>query len=135
MLYSPATAYMFEWWRKRRGLSTGIMFAGTGVGGLIMPILCAELLHRFGRRITLISIVGHAQRIPAKKAIAYAALLGALLPSIQPRVPPAAQPRLQWGFLTSTTFWLLWCGVLCQGLAAFMPGTYLPGEPVQVSVC
>ena len=57
MLYCPATAYMFEWWRLRRGLSSGIMFAGTGAGGLVMPIICAELLTRFGRRTTLISIV------------------------------------------------------------------------------
>lgn len=117
MLYSPATAYMFEWWRARRGLSSGIMFAGTGAGGLIMPIISAQLLQQFGRRVTLIAI-----------AVAYTALLGALLPSIRPRLPCTKQPRLKWWYLSSGTFWLLWCGVLFQGLAAFMPGTYLPGE-------
>jgi hypothetical protein len=37
-------------------------------------------------------------------------------------------PRIEWTFLRGKAFWLLWIGVLIQGLGGFMPGTYLPGE-------
>lgn len=57
MLYGPTTGIMFEWWRARRGFATGVMFSGTGVGGLVMPILSSALLDRYGRRTTLISLV------------------------------------------------------------------------------
>jgi MFS family permease len=86
MLYSPATAYMFEWWRARRGLSSGIMFAGTGAGGLIMPILCAALLDRFGRRTTLVSIVSPSVR----KLIGYRICRPHRSPTAQHSTSPAS---------------------------------------------
>jgi hypothetical protein len=69
------------------------------------------------------------------QALGYAILLGALIPFIRPRLPLPARtasrpPKLDWAFLTHQSFWYLWLGVLFQGFAAFMPGTYLPGMVV-----
>lgn len=63
----------------------------------------------------------------------YAILLGALVPFIRPRVPLPARlerrpPKIDWTFLAHSPFWFLWSGVLLQGFAAFVPGTYLPGR-------
>nr|ODN87563.1 hypothetical protein L203_03340 [Cryptococcus depauperatus CBS 7841] len=107
MLYCPTTVYMFEWWSKRRGFSAGVMFAGTGAGGL---------------------------------GITYTILLGLLIPFIRPRIPVSThiivrrQPKIRWSFLRHRPFWLLWAGVLFQGLASFMPGTYLPSYATALSL-
>lgn len=115
MLYGPTTAYLFEWWLSRRGFASGVLFSGTGVGGLIMPIVSSALL-QYGRRTALIGI-----------AVGYTVLLGALIPFIRPRLPVTAiQRHVEWGFVHDQKFWMLWMGVGLQGLAAFMPGTYLP---------
>ncbi|KAK8869677.1 hypothetical protein IAR55_000245 [Kwoniella newhampshirensis] len=128
MLYCPTTNYMFEWWFNRRGLATGIMFAGTGAGGLVMPLISSALLQKYGKRTTLLAI-----------GISYAILLGSLVPFIRPRLPPTPpsatrSPKLDWSFLRHLPFWLLWCGVLFQGLAAFMPCTYLPSYATALSL-
>nr|XP_031862664.1 uncharacterized protein CI109_001675 [Kwoniella shandongensis]KAA5529736.1 hypothetical protein CI109_001675 [Kwoniella shandongensis] len=128
MLYCPTTNYMFEWWFNRRGFATGIMFAGTGAGGLIMPLISSALLQRYGKRTTLLAI-----------GISYTILLGTLVPFVRPRLPtpPASasrSPKLDWSFFKHLPFWLLWTGVLFQGLAAFMPGTYLPSYATALSL-
>lgn len=112
------------------------MFSGTGVGGLVMPIVSAALLRRFGSRTTLLAIV-HNPPLPSFRAnsqgITYLILLGLLVPFIRPRLPlpsrtNSAPPKLDMDFAKHAAFWILWAGVLFQGLAAFVPGTYLPGE-------
>ncbi|WVO16804.1 hypothetical protein L204_104490 [Cryptococcus depauperatus] len=129
MLYCPTTVYMFEWWSKRRGFSAGVMFAGTGAGGLVMPFVSIALLQRYGSRIALLSI-----------GITYTILLGLLIPFIRPRIPVSThiiarrQPKIRWSFLRHRPFWLLWAGVLFQGLASFMPGTYLPSYATALSL-
>ncbi|WVQ98835.1 hypothetical protein IAU59_005966 [Kwoniella sp. CBS 9459] len=128
MLYCPTTAYMFEWWSRRRGLASGIMFAGTGAGGLIMPLVSSALLDKYGKRTTLLAI-----------GIGYTILLGLLIPFIRPRLPSAPsaatrRPKVDWSFLNRSAFWLLWSGVLFQGLGAFMPGTYLPSYASALSL-
>ena len=37
-----------RWWHDRRGLASGIIFAGTGVGGTIFPFALSGLLDRYG---------------------------------------------------------------------------------------
>ncbi|KAK4686345.1 hypothetical protein P7C73_g3793, partial [Tremellales sp. Uapishka_1] len=128
MLYCPVTSYMFEWWRYRRGMATGVMFSGTGLGGLVMPFVSSALLQRYGRKTTLISL-----------AVGYVFLLSLLIPFIRPRLPlPAkthrAAPKIDWLFLNHQAFWLLFLGVLSQGLAAFIPSTYIPSYASTLSL-
>lgn len=52
-LYSSAISYLPEWFEARRGLANGIVFAGTGAGGLIFPLLLNTLLSKYGVEITL----------------------------------------------------------------------------------
>ncbi|KAK6903067.1 hypothetical protein I204_07796 [Kwoniella mangroviensis CBS 8886] len=132
LLYCPTTNYMFEWWLNKRGLASGIMLSGTGAGGLVMPLISNALLQKYGKRTTLLSI-----------GISYTILIALLIPFIKPRLPiPSSsssssrrpRPKVNWGFMRRSAFWLLWAGVLFQGLAAFMPVTYLPSYATALSL-
>ena len=76
--YLPCTTLLFEWFYVRRGLASGILFAGTGVGGAIFPPLVSGLLNRFGYKATMVSlgigflIFGGISLIPIKRRIPYA---------------------------------------------------------------
>ncbi|EGG07205.1 uncharacterized protein MELLADRAFT_106085 [Melampsora larici-populina 98AG31] len=52
-LYHPALSFLPEWFSARRGLANGVIFAGTGLGGLIFPFLINTLLGKFGVKETL----------------------------------------------------------------------------------
>ncbi|BGP15560.1 hypothetical protein JCM10213_001349 [Rhodosporidiobolus nylandii] len=43
-LYTPVFLWLSEWWVEKRGLATGIIFAGTGTGGFAFPFLINALL-------------------------------------------------------------------------------------------
>ncbi|ORY55170.1 major facilitator superfamily domain-containing protein [Leucosporidium creatinivorum] len=48
VLYTPVLIWLSEWWVVRRGMASGIIFAGTGVGGFCLPFLIGGLLERVG---------------------------------------------------------------------------------------
>ncbi len=131
----------FEWWQKRRGLAIGIMYSGTGIGGLTVPFIASGLLQAYGRRVTLLSLVRYREglRVSALterhlQAIGYAVLLAATIPFIRPRIPITRNrhgareetPPIRWNFLATRAFWTLFLGVLLQGLGGFVPPTSLP---------
>lgn len=51
--YYPMIGYLNEWFVRRRGLASGIMFAGDGVAGPVLPIIFEALLRKLGFRTTL----------------------------------------------------------------------------------
>jgi MFS family permease len=51
--YSPVVTFLDEWFLRRKGLAFGIMWAGTGLGGVVVPLLLQFLLNRFGFRTAL----------------------------------------------------------------------------------
>lgn len=51
--YNPCLLYMSEWFVRRRGLAYGVMWAGTGIGGFVFPLLFQWLLGQYGFRTTL----------------------------------------------------------------------------------
>jgi hypothetical protein len=62
--YMPAATLLFQWFAARRGLASGIMYAGTGIGGAAFPFAMQALLDRAGYRLALIGIVSrmHSSR-------------------------------------------------------------------------
>ncbi|TFY61497.1 hypothetical protein EVJ58_g4473 [Rhodofomes roseus] len=103
-LYYPVLILLPQWFVRRRGLATGIIFAGSGLGGFVFPFLIQTLLERCGFRWTL--------RI---WALAVLVTVGIAILGMKPRLPvPKYQggqrPRFippQMHFLKSSLFWLL----------------------------
>ncbi|KAH9483339.1 MFS transporter asaE [Psilocybe cubensis] len=78
-LYSPVMVWLPEWFINRRGLATGIIFCGSGVGGFIFPLMMGYLLEHVGFRWTLriwaltfgvclvIALIGLKPRVPIRR--------------------------------------------------------------------
>lgn len=49
-IVTPSIAYLDEWFVRRKGLAIGVMWAGDGFGGAIMPFLLQALLSKYGFR-------------------------------------------------------------------------------------
>lgn len=52
-LFTTTILWLPNWWDKRRGLATAMIFAGSAIGGIVWPIIFTQLLHRIGFRWTL----------------------------------------------------------------------------------
>jgi MFS family permease len=116
--YSPCILLMEDWFDKRRGLAFGVMWAGTGLGGVILPIVMECLLDRFGFRLTLRAF-----------AIALFVLTAPLVYFVKPRVPVAERPeppRTNLHFLMTSTFALFEICNIIEALGFFLPSIYLP---------
>ncbi|KAG5973973.1 hypothetical protein E4U55_000157 [Claviceps digitariae] len=128
--YCPCVAYLNEWFDKRKGMAYGIMWAGAGVSGSVLPFLLEYMLHDFGFRTTL--------RI---WAAAFIIITVPLVYFIKPRLPPPQQQQ-QWSgdgsrspskrnpfylrFTLSPTFMLHQLANVVQALGFFLPSIYLP---------
>jgi len=112
IVYCPCIILLDEWFVRRKGLAFGIMWAGTALGGVVIPLLLQFLLSRYGFRNTL--------RIWA--GLLFAVLLPVTI-FIKPRLPVSATTRcgITFTFLTNKTFWVLQSGNILQGLGFFVP--------------
>lgn len=52
-LYNPFVFYLDEWFIERKGLAFGILWAGTGISGTIVPLIMEWGLERYGFRTML----------------------------------------------------------------------------------
>lgn len=115
--YSPVVTFLDEWFVRRKGLAFGIMWAGTGLGGILIPLLLQFLLNNYGFRTALRiwTIVLFVVGLP-------------LTFFLKPRlpVPATTRSRITFTFLTNRSFWILQFGNIMQGLGFFVPSIYLP---------
>ncbi|ORX39564.1 major facilitator superfamily domain-containing protein [Kockovaella imperatae] len=129
--YMPCAALVFEWFFQKRGLATGILFSGTGVGGATIPFLISFLLARFGYRATMVSI-----------GIGYGLILSAALVFVKRRVPLGRVVRpeerrsttMDWRCLKTRTMLFSLVVILLTSLANFVPSLWIPtfAEELQV---
>lgn len=116
--YCPCILYLDEWFTKRKGLAYGIMWSGSGLAGVTLPLLLEFFLHRYGFRATL--------------RIWSVALLFMTMPLaffIKPRLPCGATTHIKpfkLNFALTRTFVLHQLGNIVQGLGFFLPSIYLP---------
>ncbi|TAQ83952.1 hypothetical protein B7494_g7729 [Chlorociboria aeruginascens] len=118
LLYSPVVSFVDEWFIKRKGLAYGVMWAGGGASGLVLPFVLSWSLTSYGFRTTL--------RI---WTVVFVLLAGPFTYFVKPRLPISrtSTPRqLSFTFLTTTTFWILQSSNIIQGLGYFIPSIYLP---------
>ncbi|KZT69305.1 MFS general substrate transporter [Daedalea quercina L-15889] len=121
-LYYPVLILLPQWFVHRRGLATGMIFAGSGLGGFAFPFLFQSLLENYGFRWTL--------RI---WALAVLITIGFAVMGMQPRLPvPKYQrgqrPRFippQMHFLKSSLFWLLSACTVMHSMSYYSVSLYI----------
>ncbi|KAF2119086.1 putative MFS monocarboxylate transporter [Lophiotrema nucula] len=118
LIYSPVIMFVDEWFVKRKGFAFGVMWAGTGLGGVVIPLLLQWFLNQYGFRTAL----------RAWSIILFVAT-GPLTYFLKPRLPIAqASHSRSWdlSFVKNKTFLLLQVGNILEGLGFFVPSIYLP---------
>lgn len=120
LVYSPAILYLDEWFVKRKGFAFGVMWAGTGVSGIVVPFIMAWGLEAYGFRTML-----------RAWSLTLIILSAPLIYYVKPRIPynhatASTRRRTSYEFLKTSTFWILQAGNIIEGLGFFIPGFYLP---------
>lgn len=126
LLSFPSVAFLFEWFPERRGLAMGILFSGTGIGGIVMPFAIDAMLRNTGQRTTFLIL-----------ASLFAATMLPCFVFIKPRLPPISLRRERFvdvSFFANLTFWPLFVCSTLQGLANFVPGIYLPSYSTDIGL-
>ncbi|KAJ5287925.1 Major facilitator superfamily domain general substrate transporter [Penicillium angulare] len=116
--YTPSVLYMSEWFCRRKGLAFGIVWAGSGISGVLFPLVIEWLLGKYGIETTL--------RI---SALALFILAAPFLYWHRPRLPPLKtvnHDRLNFYFLGSRVYNIYQLGNTFQALGFFLPTIYLP---------
>jgi MCP family monocarboxylic acid transporter-like MFS transporter 10 len=120
ILYAPCISYMPEHFVARRGLANGILFAGTAVGGLVLPLILPVLINAWGIPVTLRVL-----------SVAIVVALVPVLPFVKGRLPTAgarasAPKDTRWR--RTPSFWALIAVNTLQGLSYFVPVLYISSE-------
>ncbi|KAI1169768.1 MFS monocarboxylate transporter [Nemania sp. FL0916] len=118
MLYTPFVIHLGEWFVERKGLAFGLLWAGTGISGAVVPPLLEWGLSKYGFRTML-----------RTWAVAAVVIVLPLIFIMKGRLPiPAKGSPFSSNLdcFANPTFWILQCGNVIQGLGYFMPSIYLP---------
>lgn len=116
--YTPCTMYIDEWFVKRKGLAYGIMWSGTSLAGVVLPLILERLLESYGYETTVI--------------IWAAALFGITAPLawyIKPRIPPLPLRSVRLfnlRFSLSRRFLLYQLSNTIEAIGFYIPGIYVP---------
>ncbi|KAJ5894967.1 hypothetical protein N7495_006658 [Penicillium taxi] len=116
--YSPSILFMPEWFDRRRGLAFGVVWAGSGLSGIVFPIVLGKLLHHLGFRTTL--------RICSVLLFVMAAPFLYYHKARLPRSSKVDHNRLNTQFIFSRVFVTYNLGNILEALGFFLPGIYLP---------
>ncbi|KAJ5455664.1 uncharacterized protein N7458_003928 [Penicillium daleae] len=118
LAYAPTIVFMDDWFVQRKGLAFGIMWAGTGLSGVILPIVLQWMLNSFGPQTTL------------RAWSVVLILLGSpLLYFLRPRLPISRNSRTRpfdFKFLWDSTFLIYETGNILEAMGYFLPTIYLP---------
>ena len=110
--------YLDEWFIQRKGLAFGVMWAGTGLAGLVLPFVMSWGLTTFGFRAII-----------RAWAILFVLLTAPFIYYVKPRLPvprTSGPSHVSFTFLGTRIFWVLQTGNIIQGLGYFIPSVYLP---------
>lgn len=116
--YMPCIMYIDEWFVKRKGLAYGIMWSGTGLAGVVLPLILEKLLEVYGYKTTMIIW-----------AVVLFAITAPLAWYIKPRVPPLPVRRLKafnFRFCLSRRFIMYQLSNTVEAIGFYIPGIYIP---------
>lgn len=116
--YMPCIMYIDEWFVKRKGLAYGIMWSGTGLAGVVLPLILEKLLEVYGYKTTMIIW-----------AVVLFTITAPLAWYIKPRVPPLPVRRLKafnFRFCLSRRFIMYQLSNTVEAIGFYIPGIYIP---------
>ncbi|KAK5172918.1 uncharacterized protein LTR77_003040 [Saxophila tyrrhenica] len=125
-LYYPAMVYVDEWFVARKGTAYGVMWAGTGSAGVVVPFLLQWLLDSYGFRVAL--------RV---WAVVLVVGITPCLFWVKPRLPITSSNALRpvnFGFMKHPPFWIFLAGVVFQSLSFFLPPLWLPSFAAEIGL-
>nr|KIR45767.1 monocarboxylic acid transporter [Cryptococcus bacillisporus CA1280] len=124
-LYLPCCTVLFEWFvaKRHRGVATGLMYAGTGVGGIAYPYIMSGLLNSVGYKAALVSM-----------GIGYAIIGSIALIPVNRRVPisryhfeePGRRKQISFSFLKRSVAFTGPLIILFVSMGNFIPTVWLP---------
>ncbi|KAM0751416.1 putative monocarboxylic acid transporter [Meredithblackwellia eburnea MCA 4105] len=131
LLYLPAATLLFEWFAAKRGLASGIMYAGTGLGGTVFPYCVNYLTKKFGYKAATVAL-----------GIGFGILAALALLPIKPRIPlpkkgsqDAKQSRrLDYSFLKQSPFFAFSGAILLSSLGNFVPSVWVPSFALDLNL-
>lgn len=116
--YTPCTMYIDEWFVKRKGLAYGIMWSGTSLAGVVLPLVLERLLESYGYEWTVIIW-----------AVALFGITAPLAWYIKPRIPPIPVRGVRsfnLRFCLSRRFLLYQLSNTIEAIGFYIPGIYVP---------
>jgi MFS family permease len=131
MMYVPSVSVIQRWFKRRRGLASGLAICGTGVGTLVVPFLTASTIGNVGWRMTHYLL---AVGVFVICGMASLVLIGSpgqigLAPDGDRHVPAASgqpPPGATLGAALSTrAFWLLYVASLVSSASVFITYVHL----------
>lgn len=128
-LYYPAVLWLPEHFDKRRGLAAGIIFGGSGAGGVIFPLMLIKLLQAVGFRWTLRIL-----------AALFAVMCAPAIHFCKPRLPTTvAKPRdikilPPLSFVRIKRFWLDAFAILFHLMGYYAVSFYIPTYAVSIGL-
>jgi OFA family oxalate/formate antiporter-like MFS transporter len=119
-LYVPVVSLIARWFSKRRGLISGISTSGVGVGIVVMPPICSQIIESFGWRIPLeaLGITLIVLIVPLGQLLKNAPENGKLPISrgnLQKPVLETVQGITFYKALRMSPFWLISIAWMCYG--------------------
>ncbi|KAI9927003.1 hypothetical protein MW887_003384 [Aspergillus wentii] len=120
LAYTPSIIFMHEWFDKKKGFAYGVVWGGSGMTGVIFPIILQALLNSYGWQTTL--------RISSVALF----LMGCpFLFFHRPRLPRPQSSTLKQ--LNLTFFWdpvyiVYQLGNIIEALGFFLPNIFLPSH-------
>ncbi|OAV89614.1 hypothetical protein PTTG_05837 [Puccinia triticina 1-1 BBBD Race 1] len=137
-LYFSALSHLPEWFELRRGFANGVIFTGTGLGGLVFPLILSSLLAKYGAKFALQVITalfaipifiavffirprianGHACHDSSDRSVS---------DSCEKQAIPSSENLFRKFYLCLTgIFWTYIVLNIVQSTAYYLPGLYLP---------
>ncbi|KAG6009869.1 hypothetical protein E4U21_000971 [Claviceps maximensis] len=112
----PCSTAPLQWFRKYRGLATGIVFGGGSLGAAVMAVVAHELVDRVGVEWTfrILGIMLWAVCIPAACCVK------------RPPLSKSSVSQLQWYRLREPKFLLLLLGGAIACFPLFVPPYFIP---------
>ncbi|KAE8350544.1 major facilitator superfamily domain-containing protein [Aspergillus coremiiformis] len=114
--YAPSILFMPDWFVKKKSLAFGIVWSGSGLTGIIFPLILQSLLDRYGWQTTL--------RISSVAIFLLAAPFMLFHKPRRPHRPPT--PRLDLSFHRNRAYLIYQTGNILQSIGFFLPQIFLP---------